>query len=486
MNFKKYFHYVIILACPILTYLFPSPEGLSVIGWHLIGIYIGTILAIIFKPFPQPVVLLTAVAVSAIIIANTPAEVMIDGSTIHLSQKAVLNGYKSGTTWLVFAAFTLSTAFVTTGLGKRIAYLLIGALGHTSLRLGYVNALLDLIISPAMPSVTARGAGIMMPIMDSIAVTLGSTPHEHPKKIGQYLMVNTYMVVKTTGYITFTAMATNAVALEFLKPILNIELNWTQWFIAASAPGLICLFLIPLITYMLNKPELKEINNKEIAQKGLNEMGPMKKAEKSLLLIFFIAVFSWMFGSTLHLSSSTVAIAIMPLLVIMSVVTWDDILAKKSAWSTLIWYGGLLGLASVLKEAHFFLWLSDVMGNMINVGEGHQTFITIVILILSVVIRYFFASGGAYTASMFPVFAAVGFAAGADPFDLGFGLLITNCIGGALTHYGSGPAAPIFGQGYNDIKSWWTTGGIVAALTLVVTVLVGFPWWALMKSMGLL
>lgn len=36
----------------------------------------------------------------------------------------------------MFSAFTLSAAFVTTGLGKRIAYLLIGKIGNTTLGLG--------------------------------------------------------------------------------------------------------------------------------------------------------------------------------------------------------------------------------------------------------------------------------------------------------------------------------------------------------------
>ncbi|VEI45833.1 anion transporter [Actinobacillus equuli] len=33
---------------------FPTPEGLSVLGWHILGVYIGTILALILKPFPAP------------------------------------------------------------------------------------------------------------------------------------------------------------------------------------------------------------------------------------------------------------------------------------------------------------------------------------------------------------------------------------------------------------------------------------------------
>ena len=38
MNTKKLIHYAIILACPILTYIFPAPEGLPILGWHLFGV----------------------------------------------------------------------------------------------------------------------------------------------------------------------------------------------------------------------------------------------------------------------------------------------------------------------------------------------------------------------------------------------------------------------------------------------------------------
>ena len=486
MQSKKLLQYIFILALPILTFIIPAPAGLSAIGWHLIGIYVAAIIAIICKPLPTPVILLSAVVISAIVIANTPAEV-VNGSKIALKQTVVLDGYKSSTTWLVFAAFTLSTAFVITGLGKRIAYKMIGAFGSTSLRLGYVGAFLDLLISPAMPSVTARGAGIMLPIMNSIAVSLGSEPDgKSANKIGSYLMANTYMVVKTTGYITFTAMATNALTLGLMEPILHLKLTWMEWFLAMSVPGLLALFLTPIFVYWLNKPELKKIDNKAIAKQGLEEMGPMSYAEKGLLVIFILAVLCWMFSGVLHLKSATVAIAIMPLLVICKVITWDDILNKKGAWNIFIWYGGLLGLASALKGAGFFTWLASVMEQLVGNNAGNATSITMIILLLSVAVRYFFASGGAYVASMIPVFAAVGMAAGASPVLLGLGLLATNSFGGMVTHYGSGPAAPIFGTGYNSIKSWWLTGGILALISLVIICTVGFGWWHMLTSLGFL
>ncbi|MEG2432932.1 MAG: anion permease, partial [Acinetobacter sp.] len=96
----------------------PAPAGLSELAWVLFGIYLAAIVGLVIKPFPEPVVLLIAVAASMVVVGNL-------GSGV-LKTSSVLSGYASGTTWLVFSAFTLSAAFVTTGLGKRIAYILIG------------------------------------------------------------------------------------------------------------------------------------------------------------------------------------------------------------------------------------------------------------------------------------------------------------------------------------------------------------------------
>ena len=492
MNTKKLIHYAILVAIIALTYIFPAPAGLSNIGWHLFGVYVATIVAILLKPFPLPVILLAGVALSSIIIGVTPGEEWVNPKTgetvkIALEEEDTLGGYKSGTTWLVFAAFAMSTAFVSTGLGKRIAYLLIGAFGSTTLRLGYVNACLDLLISPAMPSVTARAGGIIYPIMNSVAVSLGSDPEKSPRKAGHYLLLNTYMVVKTTGYLFLTAMAPNLLAMNLMEPILHIKLDWTQWAIAASVPGLICLFLTPLVIYILYPPELKTLDNKAIAKKGLEELGPITTREKTLIFLFIAAVTSWAFSKALHLEeASTTAISAMALLVILAVVSWDEILKNKGAWNTLIWYGGILGLSSILKKAMFFEWLAYTMKNNLNFGQGNGTIAAIGILFISVAIRYLFASGGAYVAAMVPVFAAVGAAAGAPPLLLALGLLCSNCYGGALTHYGSGPAPIIYGAGYNDIRSWWIIGAVFAFGSLLIHVTVGFAWWQALAGMGLL
>lgn len=491
MNTKKLIHYAIIVGIPLITLLFPAPEGLTNIGWHLAGIYVGTIVAIILKPYPLPVILLAGVALACIAIGLTPAEEWMDPKKgelvkIALEEEDALGGYRSGTTWLVFAAFSISIAFVVTGLGKRMAYLLIGAFGSTTLRLGYVNACLDMLLSPAMPSTTARAGGVLFPIMNSITVSLGSDPETSPRKAGHFLLLNTYMVVKTTGYLFFTAMAPNALAMGLMEPILGIKLSWGAWFFAALVPGLICLLLTPLVVYIVYPPELKKVDNKVIAQKGLEELGPITRREKMLLALFVGAVLAWAFSKAIGFGeASTPAITVMALLVILGIIGWDDLLKNKGAWNTLMWYGGILGLSQVLSKAKFFVWLSELMKAQLGGLNMGGTAITVVILTISVAVRYLFASGGAYVSAMVPVFAIVGSAAGADPLLLALGLLFSNSYGGAVTHYGSGPAPVIFGAGYHDTKTWWTIGAIVAFGSLVIHCTIGFAWWKILSGMGI-
>lgn len=465
----------IMLAVPLIIWFIPAPEGLNPVAWRLVGFYLAAILGLMLKPIPDPLVLLTCIA----------------GSSILLSQaKNVLVGYASTTTWLVFTAFSLSIAFMKTGLGHRIAYLLIGSFGKNVLRLGFVNAILDLIIAPVTPSNTARAAGIVLPIMTSVSQSLGSTPGETAKKAGSFLTANIYYVTLVTSIMFLTAQAPNLLAGNLVKQLLGVELSWGTWAIAMIVPGLVALFLTPIITYFIFKPTIKEIDNKSIARAGLEKLGPMKYSEKALIVIFILALLGWALPSLLSqfwgikvpLDAISVALGAMVACFLLGVLKWDDMLENKAAWSTLLWYGGILGMSTALANLKFFDWLAKMMGASISFGDN-PTIALFVISAISVVIRYVFASGSAYVVAMFPLFLTLAKIAHVDPMAMGLMIVATNAFGGTLTHYGSGPAPAVFGAGYNDVKTWWFGGAMIALMCFIVMSTVGMAWW---KFIGLI
>ena len=178
----------------------------------------------ILKPYPIQIILLSVLSASALFMDNA---------------KDILVGYGSTALWMIIAAFSLSVAFGKTGLGHRVAYHLIRAFGSTVLRLGYVTALLDLILSPATPSNTARAAGIVYPINLSIAESIGSYPGDTAKRGGSFILMNGYFVTKITSFMFLTAMAPNVLALDFVTKITGLTMNWVEWAVALAIPGLV-------------------------------------------------------------------------------------------------------------------------------------------------------------------------------------------------------------------------------------------------------
>lgn len=461
----------------LLFIIIPPPEGLTKEAWILAGIYLASIVGLVSKPYPEPVIMLTAVALSCIVLASfndSPVKPM-----------DVLSGYSSGTTWLVFSAFTLSAAFVTTGLGKRLAYWFILKFGGTTLRLGYVTALLDLILSPATPSNTARAGGVVFPIINSIALVLGSTPNESPCKAGRYLMVNVYMVTKTTSYMFLTGFAGNALALQLISDIFHIQISWVGWALAGVPVGLLMLAVIPWIGYKITRPELKKLDNVQIATAGLNELGPISGKEKGLIVVFISALLGWIFSRYLGFNESSVAVIAMVGALVFNIICWNDVLQNRGGWNTLIWYGGIIGLSATLSKEGFFKWLAAFMSDHLDFLDGGNSTIMMIVF-LSIVVRYLFASGGAYVAAMVPVFATVGLVTGTAPVLLALAILFSNSYGGCITHYGGAAGPIIFAAGYNDIKSWWIVGTIVALLTFIVHMVVGIPWWGFLIQNNML
>ena len=452
----------VMAAIVAITWFGGTPDGLKPQVWQLFGIYLATIVGLVLKPFPVPITVLLGVATSSILLSNT---------------KDVLAGYSNTALWLIFAAFALSVAFGKTGLGHRIAYYLVRAFGSTTLRLGYVTAFLDLILSPATPSNTARAAGIVYPINLSIAEAVGSYPGETAKKAGAYLLQNGYFATKVTSFLFATAMAPNYLALDFITKLTGVSLNWAQWAAAMFVPGFIMLMLIPLIGYMYERPSVKDIDNKKIAADGLAELGPMKASEKGLIVIALLAITGWILPTfDIKIDATAVAIVAMIATFVCGIISWDDLLKTKAAWNTLIWFGGILGLSSALTKGKFFEWLAKYLEAHMNFGLD-PFMMLILISIISVVVRYFFASGTAYISAMLPVFLIVGINAGIDPTLLAFIMIGTNAYGGSVTHYGAAPGPIIFSAGYNNVKDWWTVGLISAVVCLVLNYVIGIPWW---------
>ena len=453
------------IIIPVLLLLAPAPQGLSPLAWQLLAVYLGAVLGIILRPVPEPVVLLTAMAVASLGLRQ-----------VHIA----LGAFGESTPWLVFTAFIIGQCFVETGLGSRIAHFLIGHFGKTSLKLGYISTLTDLILAPATPSNTARTGGLVYPIFSSLAVTLGSRPDDKPRRIGAFLMLLMYQNSLITGTMFITAGAIMPMMIKLTNSIMGADISWVQWAIAMAVPGGLCLLLVPYLVYKIYPPEIKSIDSRLLSDVGTQKLGPMSRREKTLAVLFVLAIIGWATGGITKIDSVAVALAMLAMALLTGVISWEKVLQCKSAWSTFVWYAGIISLANGLNSAKFFVWLGKVFERNLDFTGVNSLVVLAGLIFLSIVVRYFFASTIAFVVTFIPVIFTMGAAAKLPAIPLLLMCAASAQIASLLTHYGNAVGPVLFGAGYVDKVTWWKVGHIVVAVSMSIYFGVGLAWWKLL------
>lgn len=459
--------FVVPLIVGLLIWFSPAPAGVEPAAWHLLAIFVATITGIIAKPLPMGAVAMIGIAVTAL--------------TGTLSIDDALSGFGNSTIWLIVAAFFISRGFIKTGLGARIAYLFMQALGKKSLGVAYGLIGADLVLAPAIPSNTARGGGVIYPVLASIAKAYGSEPDETTaRRIGAFLTKASFQGLVITSAMFLTAMAANPLAAKFAGE-QGVEITWVSWAVAAIVPGLLSLLVIPYLIYKIYPPEIKETPEAvELSREKLNAMGRIKTSEWIMLGTFILLLVLWIFGSALKVSATVTALAGLSILLVSGVLTWKDILEEKGAWDTLVWFAALVMMASFLNSLGLIPWFSEWMGGLVGGSSWVTAFV-----ILSLVYfysHYFFASNTAHVSSMYAPFLAVAIAVGTPPMLAALVLAFFSNLFSSMTHYGTGPAPLYFGYGYVSMNDWWRIGFIVSVVNIVIWVGVGGLWW---KILGL-
>lgn len=467
-NLPKITPMIISIVITTFIWLWPVPIGVEPRAWHLLAVFVGLIIGLIGKALPMGAI--SFVALTIIIGTHT------------LTIKEAFSGFAHPIVWLVVTAFLLSRSFIKTGLGMRIAYQLVALLGRKTLGLGYGIAASELILSPAIPSNTARSGGIVFPIVRALAVSFGSTPERNSQRlIGGFLVLTAYYSNLITSAMFVTAMAANPLIVAILHHI-GLSISWGQWALAASIPGAISLILVPYIVYKFYPPEIKDTPEaKQIAHKHLEEMGNMSIQEWLTVGIFSLLIFLWMFGeSYLSLESTTVAFIGVSALLLTGVLNWNDIKQEHEAWDTLVWFSTLLMIATFLNEFGLIKWMSIHMESMMNGAPWEIAWP--VLTILYFYSHYLFASNTAHVTSMFGAFLSVGIALSIPPYLIALSLAFCSSLFACLTHYGTGSAPILFGSEYVNLKTWWRMGALMSVVFLITWIGIGSLWW---KILGL-
>lgn len=462
-TFARSWRWAVVLIPGALLYFLPVP-ALDAGQRHLLAFFAATIIALVVRPVPMGVSVLAAM--TALVLSGT------------LPVANTLAGFSDPTVWLIFTAFLFSRAVTQTRLGMRVGYTFIAKFGNRPLALGYSFACSDLILAPFVPSDTARGGGIISPIVRSVANALGSEPGTPSGKMGGFLVLIAFHTTYVASAMFLTGMASNPLIAEFAHTIGHVEITWLRWLAGSIVPGVLSLLCVPYLIYRLYPPGLTETEKAgRHARAELNAMGSMTKPERRLVVIMLAVMAGWISSPWHHIPNSFVALAGVSAILICGVISWDDLLLEGRAWDALIWFAPLIMMADELNKRGVIRTLSQ---SLFGYTRTFPWLLALLVLVVAYLyIHYGFASMTAQITALYPAFLTAALAAGAPPLVAALALAYFSNLDAGITHYGTGSAPVYFGLGYLTQPAWWKFGFLISVLNLIIWLGIGMCWWRL-------
>ncbi len=448
----------------ILFWFIPSPAGLSTEAWIYSGIFFAVVAGLITEPIPAALVGFTGISLVAML-------GLVGNSKESISW--ALSGFSNTIIWLIFSAFMFALGYKKTGLGKRLSLILIQKMGKSSLGLGYAVAFADLILSPFMPSNTARSAGTIYPIAINIPVLFNSTSENEPRKLGSYISWVGITTTCITSSMFLTALAPNLLAVDLIAQATGKMISWSAW-AKIMLPLMVPLFfLTPWFIFLVYPPKQKHSPEAPIwAIDELKKMGSITNKEVLMASLGFITLILWIFADRVQIHPSTTAITAVSVMVLLKIISWDNIISEKNAFNVLIWFASLVTLADGLNKVGILLWIGDITEiYLTNLAPSTSI---IFLLFLFFVLHYLFASTTAHTTALMPIFIAIAMRLLEPEQIFDFSILLSGSLGvmGILTPYSTGPSPIWYGAGYISQAKWWGLGSIFGTI-FFVTIFIG-------------
>ena len=324
---------------------------------------------------------------------------------------------------------------------------------------------------------------IGLAVCASVAETIPNFSQTDRRNFEISLLLGIAYAASIGGMSTLVGTAPNIIFVGFMQEAYGLEISFPDWMKLGVPIATFMLFsswyAITKIVYPVNF--IASVETKLQLQNMLNDLGPLSKDEKKVLIIFSLAASAWMFRTLLDnyvpfsgLTDAGIAIiAALSFFLIPSenkqtdLLTWEQ--ANKLPWGLLVLFGGGLSLAASIGSSGLGGWIGQGLTVLENVPS--------IILILAVATMIIFlteiTSNVATTSTFLPVVGAVAVALGIAPISLTIPVVLAASCAFMLP-VATPPNAIVFGSGKLTIPDMIRAGFALNIIGIFLVTLFAF------------
>jgi DASS family divalent anion:Na+ symporter len=380
--------------------------------------------------------------------------------------QTALSGYSAPVVWMIFCAFHIGTAFSKTRLGERISLLLIRWMGRNVFGLGLAIMLSEFVLGPFVPSNTARGGGIVLPIVKSLISAIEEAQAQ-PQSTSKFLILVGAHSNLLISSLFITGAAPNPIVARLVHQILDIKIGFLDWFVAAIAPAAFSGLILLLFFSWTQKPEYDSQVVLEAASERYSRLGPLSRNEMKLIGVLLISLGLWTTTSLTHLTEALIAFMALLGLLLLQILKWEDIIKNEKAWDTFFWLAGMLLMAEQLSKLGFSTYIGTKCQQLVTSITSNPWLGMMLFGACYFVSMYMFSSITGHAVSFAGPFLMASKAFGRSE-QIAYMLMYFTSLSACLTPFSTGSVVLYFSQGYFTQSEWFRLGGAIGLIYLVI------------------
>lgn len=449
----------------LLTLVLPAPEGMSDAGWAAAGLMLlmATWWSTEAIPIPAtallPIVLVPALGLGTVNEATAP--------------------YAHPIIFLFLGGFTLGLAMQRWDLHRRIALLTLRSVGDQPKRqiAGFMiaTAFLSMWVSNTATSI------MMLPIGLSVIGMMGGEDSDGQRRYATALLLAIAYSASIGGIATLIGTPPNALLAAYLNESQGISIGFAQWMLIGVP---VTLGMLALTWWWLTRRNFglsSQGDSGALIRSELAALGPLKKGEKLVAVVFVTTAAAWIFRPLLSgtlmpwLSDTGIAIAAAVAMFLIPVnakertflLDWET--ARGIPWGVLLLFGGGLAMAAVISSSGLAEWIAESLS-----VAGHLPVVVMMVLVAGVIIFLTEVTSNTATAAAFlPLLGALAMSQGVSPLLLTVPAAIAaSCA--FMMPVATPPNAIVFSSGHMKIQDMIRAGFALNLMGIVVVTLASY------------
>lgn len=395
---------------------------------------------ILWSVFPDKFIISSIAIIIILVVLQT---------SVNIEQliSSIISTYGAGSLLIIISGFIFAAAMDVSGLSKRLALKVVSSLGANPKYILLSIALANLLIAPLSPSTTAK-AVIMLPICIGLIEALNA-------KKGSAYAASVMLMCMAANNICSTAFLTatvpNPISANYMADA-GLKLSWTDWFVMAFPLTIVLLIASWLIIGVMFKSDVKQSKEtlKDI-MKMKKKIGPMRREEKIVAILFSIALFLWITDKYNPYNAGLISLILSLLLFLPGVGIFK---IKKFGgmlpWDSLFVFAAAMYLAKVVEQTKA---LTPVVKGLLGKGNTNlpEYVLVFLVVVFGIFIHIIFTTTTVYATIIMPIAIAI-----ADVYSIPISLLALPIAFiaplGLILPINSIPNIIFYSEGYFSIK----------------------------------